>query len=79
MSSNSRKIPQYGKLDIEECIKNFRILVLNNLNDIPRMKTDLITSGKLSHSDKTCVRAFSWKIYLNIIYPQMKKLLLNYG
>ena len=72
MSSNSRKIPQYGKLDIEECIKNFRILVLNNLNDIPRMKTDLITSGKLSHSDKTCVRAFSWKIYLNIISTNEK-------
>ena len=63
----SRKIPQYGKLDFEECIKNFRLQVLNNLEEINRIKTDLITSGKLSHCDKTCVRAFSWKIYLNIL------------
>lgn len=72
MSSNPKKIPQYGKLDIEECIKNFRILVLNNLNDIKRLKADLITSGKLSHSDKTFVRAFSWKIFLNILSTNNK-------
>ena len=63
----SRKIPQYGKLDFEECINNFRLQVLNNLEDLNRIKTDLITSGKLAHTDKTCVRAFSWKIYLNIL------------
>ena len=69
MSTNpaSKKIPQYGKLDLEECIKNFRILVLNNLNDIPRLKTDLITSGKLSHCDKTFIRAFCWKVFLNVL------------
>ena len=44
---SKRKIPQYGKLDFNECIQNFRILVLNNINDINRIKTDLITSGKL--------------------------------
>ena len=66
-ASSSRKIPQYGKLDFEECIKSFRISVLNNINNISRVKLDLITSGKLSHSDKTCIRAFSWKIYLNIL------------
>lgn len=70
--SSSRKIPQYGKLDIDECIKNFRILVLNNINDINRLKSDLITSGKLSHTDKTCMRAFSWKIYLNILSTNEK-------
>ena len=63
----SRKIPQYDKLDFDQCINNFRLQVLNNFEDINRIKTDLITSGKLSHSDKTCVRAFSWKIYLNIL------------
>ena len=72
MSSNTRKIPQYGKLEIDECIKNFRILVLNNLNDINRLKNDLITSGKLSHVDKTCMRAFSWKIFLNILSTNEK-------
>ena len=65
--SSSKKIPQYGKLDFNECIQNFRILVLNNINDINRIKTDLITSGKLSTSDKTSIRAFSWKIFLNLL------------
>ena len=69
---SSSKIPQYGKLDIEECVKNFRISVLNNLNDMPRLKTDLITSGKLSHCDKTSIRAFAWKIYLNILSTNEK-------
>ena len=70
--SSSRKIPQYGKLDLEECVKNFRILVLNNINDINRLKSDLITSGKLSHCDKTYIRAFSWKIFLNILSTNEK-------
>ena len=69
---SSSKIPQYGKLDIEECVKNFRISVLNNLNDMPRLKTDLITSGKLSHFYKTSIRAFSWKFYLNILTTNEK-------
>ena len=69
---SSRRIPQYGKLDIEECIKNFRLLVLNNLSDMNRLKIDLITSGKLSHSDKTCVRAISWKIFLNVLSTNEK-------
>ena len=70
--STSRKLPQYGKLDIEECIKNFRISVLNNLSDIQRIKTDLITSGKLSTCDKTTIRAFAWKIYLNVLTTNEK-------
>ena len=62
-----RKIPQYGKLDMEECIKNFRVTILNNLTDINRLKQDLITSGKLAHIDKTFIRGFSWMIYLGIL------------
>ena len=80
MSTNpaSKKIPQYDKLDIEECIKNFRILVLNNLTDIKRLRQDLITSGKLSHQDKTFVRAISWKIYLNILSTNEKTTLKSW-
>ena len=52
--------------------QNFRILVLNNLNDIKRLKLDLITSGKLSHLDKTFIRAFAWKIYLNVLSTNEK-------
>ena len=70
--SSSNKIPQYDKLNFEDCIQNFRILVLNNINDINRLKTDLITSGKLSHSDKTSIRAFSWKIFLNLLSTNEK-------
>jgi hypothetical protein len=63
----SRKIPTYGKLDMEECIKNFRVIVLNNLGDINRLKQDLITSGKLAHIDKTFIRGFAWMIYLGVL------------
>ena len=63
----SRKIPTYGKLDMEECIKNFRVLVLNNLGDINRLRQDLITSGKLAHIEKTFIRGFAWMVYLGIL------------
>ena len=63
----SRKIPTYGKLDMEECIKNFRVIVLNNLGDINHLKQDLITSGKLAHIDKTFIRGFAWMVFLGIL------------
>ena len=76
--STSRKIPQYGKLDFEECVKNFRLLVLNNITDINRIKLELITSGKLSHCDKTYIRAFSWKIFLNVLSTKEKSSLKSW-
>ena len=66
-TSSSKKMPQYGKFNIEDCLQNFRIIVLNNINDIPRIKTSLITSGKLSTIEKTFVRPISWKIFLNVL------------
>ena len=66
-TSNSKKMPQYGKFNFEECLQNFRVIVLNNINDIPRIKTSLITSGKLSTIEKTFVRPISWKIFLNVL------------
>ena len=76
--STSKKIPQYGKLDLEECVKNFRILVLNNINDITRLKSDLITPGKLCHCDKVCIRGFCWKIFLNVLPINEKISLKNW-
>ena len=66
-TSSSKKMPQYGKVNFEECLQNFRVIVLNNINDIPRIKTSLITSGKLSTIEKTFVRPISWKIFLNVL------------
>ena len=65
--SNTKTIPTYGKLDINSCMSNFRLLILNNLDDIKKIKANLISSGKMSHTEKEYIRAFSWKIYLNTI------------
>ena len=72
----TRKIPTYGKLDMEECIKNFRVTVLNYLTDINRLKQDLITSGKLAHIEKTFIRGFTWMIYLGVL-PLNQKVTLK--
>ena len=66
-TSSSKKMPQYGKNNFDECLQNFRVIVLNNTNDIQRIKTSLITSGKLSTTEKTFVRPISWKIFLNVL------------
>ena len=48
------------------------MIVLNNINDIQRIKTILITSGKLSTTEKTFVRPISWKIFLNVLTTNEK-------
>ncbi len=66
-SSKTKTIPTYGKQDIEQCMSNFRLLVLNNSDDIQKVKENLINSGKMSHSEKEYIRAFSWRIFLGTI------------
>lgn len=68
MNTSSKKtIPTYGKLDIEQCMSNFRLLILNNIDDIQKIKVNLISSAKMGHSEKQFIRSFSWKIFLNSI------------
>ena len=62
-----KTIPTYGKQDIEQCMSNFRLLILNNIDDMKKIKANLISSGKMSHSEKEYVRAFSWKLFLDTI------------
>lgn len=65
--SNTKTIPIYGKLDINSCMSNFRLLILNNLDDMQKIKANLINSGKMNHIEKEYIRAFSWKIFLSTI------------
>ena len=62
-----KTIPTYGKQDIEQCMSNFSLLILNNIDDMKKIKANLISSGKMSHSEKEYVRAFSWKLFLDTI------------
>jgi len=71
-SSSKKAIPTYGKQDIEQCMSNFRLLILNNLDDIQKIKTNLISSGKMGHSEKEFIRAFSWKIFLGTLSTDNK-------
>ena len=66
-ASSKKTIPTYGKQDIEQCMSNFRLLVLNNIDDVKKVKANLISSGKMSHSEKEFIRAFSWRIFLGTI------------
>ena len=66
-SSKARIIPTYDKQDIEQCMSKFRLLVLNNINDIKKLKINIINSGKMGHCEKEYIRAFSWKILLSTI------------
>ena len=66
-SSKVKTIPTYGKQDLDQSMSNFRLLVLNNSNDILKVKENLINSGKMSHSEKEYIRAFSWRIFLGTI------------
>ena len=66
-ASSKKTIPTYGKQDIEQCMSNFRLLVLNNIDDVKKIKANLISSGKMSHSEKEFIRAFSWRIFLGTI------------
>ena len=67
IASSKKTIPTYGKQDIEQCMNNFRLLVLNNIEDVKKVKANLISSGKISHSEKEFIRAFSWRIFLGTI------------
>jgi hypothetical protein len=66
-ASSKKTIPTYGKQDIEQCMSNFRLLVLNNIDDVKKVKANLISSGKMSHSEKEYIRAFSWRLFLGTI------------
>ena len=65
--SNTKTIPTYGKLNLNSCMSNFRLLILNNLDDINKLKANLISSGKMNHIEKEYIRAFSWKVFLDTI------------
>ena len=71
-TSSSKKMPTYGRFNLDDCLQNFRIIVLNNAFDIQRIRTTLITSGKLSTIEKTFVRPISWKIFLNVLQTNEK-------
>ena len=67
LASKGKTIPTYGKKDLDQCMKNFRLLILNNMDNIQRIKENLIKSGKMSHSEKEYILGFSWKIFLDTI------------
>ena len=66
-SSKAKTIPSYNKQDIEQCMNNFRLIVLTNINEMKKMKANLISSGKMSHSEKEYILGFSWRVFLDVI------------
>ena len=56
-----------GKNNIDDCLQNFQKYILSNINDIPKIKNNLINLSKEGKTESELMRAFSYKIYLNVL------------
>ena len=48
--NSSKELPKYDKKDITQCLQKFENYILNNLNDITKLKNSLLN---LSFEGKT--------------------------
>lgn len=64
---SSNNIPTYGKNDLYLCINNFKSLIISNINDFSKLKSNLINLGVKRRLEKEYIRAFAWKIYLTTL------------
>ena len=67
MSKTIKELPGYDKNDIEQCCSKFKEHILNNINDIPKIKQNLLNITLNGNAESELMRAFSLKIYLNTL------------
>ena len=65
MSKTTKELPGYDKNDIEQCCSKFKEHILNNINDIPKIKQNLLNITLNGNAESELMRAFSLKINLN--------------
>ena len=67
MSKTIKELPGYDKNDIEQCCSKFKEHILNNINDIPKIKQNLLNITLNGNSESELMRTFSLKINLNTL------------
>ena len=66
-NTSSKELPKYDKKDIEQCILKFQNHILNNINDIEKIKNTLLNLSKERKTESELMSSFSLKIYLNTL------------
>ena len=63
----AQTIPTYGKNDLELCLKNFNLHIILNINNMQKIKSNLINLAMNGKSEREYIRSTSWKIFLNTL------------
>ena len=63
----SANIPRYNKNNIEKCQLKFKANILDNLNNIPLLKKNLISLSFNCNLQNELIRPISWKIFLKTL------------
>ena len=61
---SSKELPIYDKNDIEQCIEKFQAHIINNINDITKLKNNLLNLSFEGKIESELMSSFSLKIYL---------------
>ena len=66
-SNTSKELPKYDKNNIEQSLNKFQNYILNNINDIPKLKNTLLDLSLKGKADSESLSSFSLKIYLKTL------------
>ena len=66
-NNSSKKLPIYGKNDIEKCIEKFQTHILNNIHDITKIKNILLKFSLEKKTESEFMSSFSLKLYLKLL------------
>ena len=61
---STKELPIYDKNDIEQCIEKFQAHIINNINDITKLKNNLLNLSFEGKIESELMSSFSLKIYL---------------
>ena len=66
-TNSSKELPKYDKNNIEQSLNKFQTYILNNINDMPKLKDTLLNLSLKGKADSELMSSFSLKIYLNTL------------
>ena len=66
-TNSSKELPKYDKNNIEQSLNKFQSYILNNINDMPKLKNTLLDLSLKGKADSELLSSFSLKIYLNTL------------
>ena len=64
---SSKELPKYDKNNVEQCLNKFQNYILNNINDMPKLKNTLLDLSLKGKAESELLSSFSLKIYLNTL------------